>query len=61
MFPIAFTGLGNCQNGPRGLWQIKTVLEMFKTLVKVSGSWSKVSNSIQRSMEQNGSRGLWQI
>jgi len=38
-FSVAFRGLWNFQNGPRGLWQIKTVMERFKTLLEDSGTF----------------------
>jgi len=29
---VTFKGLWSFKNGPRGLWQFKTILERFKTL-----------------------------
>jgi len=45
-FSIAFRGLRNFQNGPRGLWQIKTTLRRFKTLEEASDNFQKVLNGI---------------
>jgi len=36
---VTFKGLWNFKNSLRGVWQIKTVMGKFKTLVEGSGSF----------------------
>jgi len=38
---MTFRGPCNFQNGLRGLWQFKTVLGKFKTVVENSGTFKK--------------------
>jgi len=46
-FSVAFRGLWHIHNSPRGIWQFKTILERFKTLVGDSSTFQKVFSRIE--------------